>query len=224
MITTLIFIRALFMYKKAKNEIISNLRGVILTVALFVGSTFIFYVITFKPNFPVPPFQVLQIIRGNLYFSAIDSKSITIILFFYVSFLLVQNLHKWGVYYEMGIILAIKLTSMLVTGIIQNKKTGFFWKIELQENIFRALLMTANCFFFILFFDEMNKECEINTNMDILKASHWDNVLVKCFMNFLKKKKEEEMFSFFKREIKNNKNVWKLLQNLQGMLKKKIRK
>jgi hypothetical protein len=216
MITLLIFIRAIFMYQKSNNKVVSNLRGVILTVALYVGSIYVFSILCFRPNLPLPDFQVYQIDRSFMLYIPINVRFISVALFFFLSFILVKGLVKWGVYYEMMFLVILVFTSMFFKGFIKMIDETDFFFTELQSNLYRIFLMMSNCFVFIIFFDEMQNPCEINTNMDILKATNWQETLVTCFEKFLKWRDDQQMLDFFRSDIKNNNNVWQLLHNFEG--------
>lgn len=204
------------MNRKANNSVISNLRGVVITIALFFGSVYVFSMITFEPSLPLPPFQVLQPSKENIVFTPIDYKEMLVWLFFFISFLLVHNLYKWGAYYEMLFLVFLKTCNILASGLILRHCSDKYWVSEVAANIFRALIMSSNCFIFILFFDESQSTCEINFNMDILKSSAWEEKLKNCFSNYLKHIEDDELLEFYTQKIRDNNHVWKLRQNLDG--------
>ena len=222
MITLLIFIRAIFLYKKANNEVVSNLRGVILTVALFNGSIYVFVMLCFRPFLPHSEYKILQIQKHFIYLYAVDMQGLTVLGFFFASFLLVNGLKKWGVYFEMMILCALKLGDMMVSGLILIFLDKVFWAQELHMNLYRTLLMIANCFFFILFFDEMDQKCELNIEMDILKVSSWDPQITSTFLNYLQHNDHDEIVSFFDSKISKNQQIWTLLKLSQGTFQKKM--
>ena len=137
-----------------------------------------------------------------------------------MSFLLVNGLKKWGAYHEMIGLVGIKWVYMLTGGIIRQTFPSHFWILELQTNLYRALLMMLNCFFFIWFFDEMKNSCEMDLHMDIRKASKWDKRLTSCFVSFLRQKKMKPLLKFFRNQIEDNSQVWVILQNPSGFSNK----
>jgi hypothetical protein len=214
-LTVLIFIRAIFMNLKANNKVLSNLRGVILTINLYIGSIFIFLMICFQPNLPTSLFPILNHDTHKLFGSAYDFKGISISICFYIGFLFVNGLKEWGAYHEMRTLVFLRIFDMLSMGFVLSF-TSKNWYMLLQVNIYRALLMIFNCFFFLWYFDKTKNTCITDLQMELLRATDWNPCLTKCFMKYLMHQQEEVLLDFFIENIKDNPLAWRFIQNPVG--------
>jgi hypothetical protein len=201
---------------KANNKVISNLRGVILTINLYIGSIFIFSMICFKPKVPISLFPVLNFDEFRLYYSSIDYKGLSVNAFFYASFLLVAGLKEWGAYYEMRALVSLRIFDMLTIGLVQSFLSQGWWCV-LQVNIYRSLLMIFNCFYFLWFYDKSKNSCLSDLQMEIIRATDWNPCLTKCFTKYLIHGQKNSLLEFFNTNIRNNYDVWRFIQNPEGI-------
>ena len=218
MITLLIFIRAVFMYLKANNKVLSNLRGVILTVNLYIGSIFSFCMICF--NWKLPPSQ-FAVLNGD--FNAIhirmpyEVKGIAINVVFFISFLLVNGLREWGAYWEMMGLAWLRIADMVSMGLVQRHYNSSL-NLLIQCNIYRSVLMCMNCFVFLWMCDDSKSSCKSDLQMDLRRTSNWEAKLANCFLRFLREKEQKDLADFFKSKIRNNNQVWKYYMETPGRL------
>ena len=216
-LTVLICTRAIFMNLKANNKVISNLRGVILTVNLYIGSIFIFLMICFKPSIPYSLFPILNFEMDKLSNSAYDFKGLAITICFYLSFLIVHGLTEWGAYSEMRALVFLRIFDMTTMGIVLSS-TSQNWLFLLQVNIYRALLMIFNTFFFLWYYDKTKNTCISDLQMEILRATDWNPCLTQMFIKYLLHNHQESLVNFFIENIKDNGSAWKFIQNPIGIV------
>ena len=211
-ISNLILTRAIFMYNKANNGIMTNLRGVSLTSNLYFVSVYIFIVITARPLFPDSLYKIMSSKRNDItYIYPVDVKNFVVWLIYMISLGFVLKLLKLGARKEMISLLILQLIYMFVKGMLDAFGNPKYFKAdELISNIHRSLLMLFNCFWFIWSCDDSKKFYGLAAQMDVYKTSHWEEIISSCFNKFLLSQQKQEESDFFQNRMRKNFEIYKI--------------